>query len=413
MDRPLRIAMITTEGRGIYGPKDAPLSFGTAPQALIEGFDILFSGSCSADLSSATFYNQRASTYSSFDLHILSCNPVRVAQPVSKIASNITHHSLFVPRWGWLKTGYQGCIRAVRTKLKEIRPDIVHGQGTERECAICAALSGYPSVVTIHGVMRAIHDLTRSNYLNYYWFARHLETFALRRIRGVISISPYVEALVAPLTSRTWFIPNALQDFFFTPSSSRQRRPGPVRFVNVGVISPRKQQVELLEHLIDLRREVDFAITFVGKATKGNPYTKRFHELLQVADTTYGGFKHREYIPDEAFRDLYDDADAMIHFSTEESFGLTFAEALARNLTLFASDVGAIRQIAKGIPSCRIFAQGDFDGLSNSLRSWLRDAAHMLPRATTPNQLIASRYHPKVIAMKHLDVYREILQRTP
>ena len=130
-----------------------------------------------------------------------------------------------------------------------------------------------------------------------------------------------------------------------------------------------------------------------------------------MADTTYGGFKHCEHLPNEAFRGLYDEADAMIHFSTEESFGLTFAEALARNLTLFASDVGAIRQIAEGIPSCRIFAEGDFAGLTNSLRSWLRDVAYMVPRATTPNQLIASRYHPTVIAMKHLDLYREILQR--
>jgi hypothetical protein len=45
------------------------------------------------------------------------------------------------------------------------------------------------------------------------------------------------------------------------------------------------------------------------------------------------------------------------------------------------------------------------------LRSWLRDVAYMVPRATTPNQLIASRYHPTVIARKHLDLYREILQR--
>jgi glycosyltransferase involved in cell wall biosynthesis len=180
----------------------------------------------------------------------------------------------------------------------------------------------------------------------------------------------------------------------------------------VGVISHRKRQVELLEHLLRLRREVPFEFTFVGKAARGNPYAERFQELLQVADATYGGFKHREYLPDKMFRDLYDDADAMIHFSTEESFGLTFAEALARNLTLFASDVGAIRQIAEGIPSCRIFAQDDFGGLTDSLRSWLQNSGYIVPRATAPNHLIASRYHPNVIATKHLEAYREILQGT-
>lgn len=413
MNRPLRIAMITTEGRGTYGPATAPLSFGTAPQALIDGFAILGSGAEDAKSASSTTPPQSLCATPRFELHIVSCNPVRVSQPVTRIADHITHHSVFVPHWGWLKTLYQGCIRATRRKLREIQPNIVHGQGTERDCAICAAFSGYPNVLTIHGNMGAIFKVTNSKLLSYYWFAKHLETVALRRTQGVIAISPYVDALVSGETQRTWPVPNALQSFFFSPNASKKRRPGPARLVNVGVVSHRKRQVELLEHLLRLRRQVPFEFTFVGKVTPGNPYAIRFEELLKVADATYGGFKHREYLPDEAFRDFYDDADAMIHFSKEESFGLTFAEALARNLTLFASDVGAIRQIAEGIPTCRIFAQDDFHGLTNSLQSWLQDGGYAMPRATAPNQLIASRYHPKVIAMKHIEVYREILQRTP
>ena len=48
------------------------------------------------------------------------------------------------PKIGWLRTLYQGCVRATRRKLREIQPDIVHGQGTERDCAIGAVLSGFP-----------------------------------------------------------------------------------------------------------------------------------------------------------------------------------------------------------------------------------------------------------------------------
>jgi glycosyltransferase involved in cell wall biosynthesis len=389
----IKVALLTTDSREHFKDYSNPQPyFGTAPEALLEGFKMM-----PADI----------------EVHVVSCLQRPPVSSPKKLGDNIYYHALHVPSIGWMKTGYLGCIRAVRGKLQEIRPALVHGQGTERDCAICAVFSGFPNVLTIHGVMRAIFHVTRSRRFSYYWLAKHLETVTLRRTQGVITISPYVETLVSRYSKQTWFIPNALKLFFFDAMTDQPGRPGPARLVNVGVISHRKRQVELLEHLLELRREVSFDFTFIGKTSQGDPYTKRFQELLQVADSTYGGFKHCEYLPDEAFRGLYDDADAMIHFSTEESFGLTFAEALARNLTLFASDVGAIRQIAEGIPSCRIFAESDFDGLTNSLRSWLRDAAFTMPRATTPNRLIASRYHPKVIAMKHLEVYREILQRIP
>jgi glycosyltransferase involved in cell wall biosynthesis len=385
----MKVVFLTTDSREHFKDYGNPQPyFGKAPEALLEGFKTM---------------------PKEVEVHVVSCLQKTPISSPERLADNIYYHGLHVPNIGWMKTCYQGCIRAVRAKLSEIRPNIVHGQGTERDCAITAALSGYPSVVTIHGVMRAIHDLTKAKYFNYHWFARHLETFALGRVRGVIAISPYVDALVAPLTPRTWFIPNALQVFFFTPGLARQRQLGPARFVNVGVISPRKRQVELLEHLVELRREVEFEITFVGKANPSNPYAKRFSELLAACQGAHGGFRHVPFLEDLDFLNLYDSADAMIHFSKEESFGLTFAEALARNLPLFASDVGAIRQIAEDIPICQVFAVDDFRGLVATLKTWTQNRSNTESRAKDPNSIIESRYHPRAIAKHHLRVYREIL----
>jgi glycosyltransferase involved in cell wall biosynthesis len=181
--------------------------------------------------------------------------------------------------------------------------------------------------------------------------------------------------------------------------------------VNVGVISPRKRQVELLEHLSTLREAIKFNVTFIGKPSYGSTYTDRFLRLLRSINSRYGGFVHREFLSEEEFLKLYDMSDAMVHFSSEESFGLTFAEALARNLPLFASDVGAIRQIGDGIAECRIFAPDDFKGLIDSLRCWIKANAWTAARATLPNNLIAARYHPRVIAEGHLKVYRELAER--
>lgn len=383
----MKVALLTTDSREHFKDYANPQPyFGTAPEALLEGFKLL---------------------PREVEVHVVSCLQQMPPHSPAKLADNVFYHALHVPKSGWMRTGYQGCIRATRHKLREIRPDVVHGQGTERDCALAAALSGYTAVITVHGVMRAIHELSGGRAFSYYWFARHLETLALRRAAGVITISPYVDALVSPLTPTTWFIPNALQTFFLAPGPARVRRPGRPRFVNVGVISPRKQQVELLEHLAVLRHDVEFDITFVGKAAAGDPYTARFQALRSELDTRHGGFRHVESMTREDFLRLYDDADAMIHFSNEESFGLTFAEALARNLALFASDVGAIRQIGEGLPECRILDPRDFHGLTASLREWLAAGGHLQPRGPAPNRLIAQRYHPKVIAARHLQVYHE------
>lgn len=384
----IRVALLTTDSREHFKDYSNPQPyFGTAPEALLEGFKFL---------------------PGEVEVHVVSCLQQIPASSPEKLADNIYYHALEVAKFGWMKTGYQGCIRAVRRKLGVIQPDIVHGQGTERDCAISAALSSFPSVVTVHGVMRAIHALSGSSRLDYYWIASHLESFALKRTSGVVAISPYVDQLVKPLTTKTWFIPNALQ-LFFLETPRLQSMPNTVpTLVNVGVISPRKRQLELLEHLSLLREKARFNLTFIGKLSPGSTYSERFRHLLESVNNHYGGFVHQEFLSQDEFLNFYDSSDAMVHFSNEESFGLTFAEALARNLPLFASDVGAIRQIAEGIPLCRIFAPDDFSSLMNSLEDWINNDQWKKPRPPTLNQLIAARYHPKVIAERHLEVYQEI-----
>ena len=108
MEAPLvRIAFLTTDSRENFRDYlPAKAYFGTAPEALLQGFAAM----------------------RDIEVHVISCLQQRVG-PFEKLAENIDYHGLFVPRFGWMRTGYQGCVRAVRRKLKEVRPDVVHGQG--------------------------------------------------------------------------------------------------------------------------------------------------------------------------------------------------------------------------------------------------------------------------------------------
>src|SRR6476646_6144169 len=117
----MRIAILTTDNREHqrrYELTDP--YFGPAIEALLQGFARL----------------------PELEVHVISCTQRPMRAP-EKLGGNIWFHLLDVPKIGWLRTGYQGCVRAIRETLQALQPDLVHGQGTERECALSAVLSGF------------------------------------------------------------------------------------------------------------------------------------------------------------------------------------------------------------------------------------------------------------------------------
>ena len=113
----MKIVQLTTDAREHHKDYGNPRPFfGTAPAALLQGF----------------------AGQAGVEIHVVACVRRFMPTPV-QLADNIWHHTLLVPKWGWMTSLYRGCVRAVRRKLCELAPDIVHGQGTERDCAMTPA----------------------------------------------------------------------------------------------------------------------------------------------------------------------------------------------------------------------------------------------------------------------------------
>jgi glycosyltransferase involved in cell wall biosynthesis len=381
----MKIALLTTDNRehhrdyGALQPR-----FGTAPEALLQGFAGL----------------------SEVEVHVVCCTHQPLVSP-EQIAPNIFYHSVVVSKAGWMRTGYLGCIRAVRKKLAVIRPDIVHGQGTERDCAMAAVFSGFPNVLTIHGNMKAIAQMYGARFGSFHWLAAWLETLALRRTAGVFCNSAYTESLVAPRSRKTWRVPNALRLDFFTPVPAKAGVKVPV-LLNIGVVEPRKQQVELLAVARRLHeRGLKFELHFAGDQNTHTAYGARLAQDLAVAERA-GYARHLGALPGAEVIARMDAAQALIHVPSEEAFGLVVPEALARNLKVFASATGGIVDIAKGVADAELFPATDFASLENVLVRWLGAGC---PQPTNAATLMQARYHPKVVAQRHLEIYGEVLTR--
>jgi glycosyltransferase involved in cell wall biosynthesis len=381
----MRIAILTTDKREHERDYSNPkVTFGTAPEALLQGF---------------------AAT-PEHEIHVISC----VQQPMSspeKLADNIWYHGLLVPKAGWMRTFYQGCIRAVRKKLRELKPDIVHGQGTERDCALNAVFSGYPNVLTIHGNMKAIAELYRASIGSFFWLAGKLETFALSRTGGVFCNSAYTENLVASRAQRIWRVPNAMRAPFFSALPPSRKNDWPV-FLNIGVAEPRKRQREILLMARNLwKRRFRFEIHFAGLICPGMVYDDELLKLIAEAEAA-GYARHLGALQTDQLVSAMDAADALVHFPTEESFGLVVTEALARNLKLFASSVGGIMETASGVERVELFPANDFTALENSIAGWI---AAGCPHPVNAAEIMRQRYSPEIVARRHLEIYREILNK--
>ena len=381
----MRVVVLTTDSREHFRDyrNDQPY-FGAAPEALLQGF----------------------STLPDVEVHVVSCvrRPVRSPE---KIAANIWYHALVVPKIGWMTSGYLGCIRAVRRKLAELHPEIVHGQGTERECAITAVFSGFPNVLTIHGNMAELARHFDARLWSYHWVAARFEDFTLRSTSGVFCNSAYTESLVAPRARRTWRVPNALRAAFFAKPAGEPRAGRPV-LLNIGVVTPRKRQVELLDTAAAWHAAgLSFELHFIGACNVDCPDAYQRDFLARIREAEARGYaRYAGTLATDGLVEALDRAHAVIHFPSEEAFGLVVAEALARGLKFFGARVGGIPDIAEGMSGAELVEAGDWPGLRDAVGAWLRAGAP-LPRSVGAE--VEARFHPQVIALRHLEIYRETI----
>lgn len=377
----MKVAVITTDSREHfkeYG-KTVPY-FGTAPEALLQGFEQL----------------------PEVEVHVISCARARMQSPV-KLAPNMFFHGLYVRRMGWLGTAYQGCIRAVRKKLKEIQPDLVHGQGTERDCALDAVFSEFPSVLTIHGNMRLIAEVNRVKPFSPIWLAAQLEKITIPRSRGVVCITQYTQKAVADLAQRTWVVPNAVDKSFFQvnadPPADR-----PPRILSVGLVCVRKNQNAFIRSLDALARQRTFELLFLGGTTLGRAYDDEFLQLVRERPwCIYGGTVNRDQL-----KGHLREASALALPSLEDNCPMVVLEAMATGVPVVAAKVGGVPELVEEGKTGFFCDPLDAASISQAVEKMLTNRAAAREMAARAKEQALARFHPKVVAQQHLQIYKEV-----
>lgn len=378
----MKIALLTTDNRDHYRHYDQPVPyFGTAPEALLQGFAQL----------------------KGIEVHVVSCTQKPMPSP-AKLAPHIYFHSLPVPKIGWLRTAYQGCIRAVRKKLKEIQPDIVHGQGTERDCSISAVFSGFPNVLTIHGNMRLISKVNRAKPFSYQWLAARLEGITIPRSDGVVCITHYTQDAMRGFARRTWVIPNAVDASFFDVNAQPLSAAAP-RMLCVGHISFRKNQNAFIRALDPVAARRKFEVMFLGKTSPGQPYDEEFLQLVKERPwCRYEGMAGRDKL-----KELLRESTALALPSLEDNCPMVVLEAMAAGVPVMAANVGGLPDLVEDGATGFFCDPTNAASMSQATERVLEGGAVARELAQRAKARALEKFHPRVVAEQHVKVYQELL----
>jgi glycosyltransferase involved in cell wall biosynthesis len=380
----MRIAIVTTDVREFRRDYAGTIAtFGTAPTGLLEGL----------------------ARVSEVEVHVLSC----ARQPMKsqeKLADNIWFHSLHVPRLGWMRTAYQGCIRATRRKLHQIQPDIVHGQGTELDCALDAVFSGFPNVITIHGNMRLMAQLIAAKPFTFLWLAARLERLALPRSHGIICITHYTRDAVSNLARHTWILPNAVESSFFEVDAHPTVDETP-KLLCIGDICIRKNQNAFILALDSLAKRRKFEVVFLGAGRLEDPYVVEFQRLLESRPwCTRSGFVNRQQLGSHLQQ-----AALLVLPSLEDNCPMVVLEAMAAGVPVVAARVGGVPDLIVENQTGLFCNPLDGSSILAAVERVLSDPSAAADMARRAKINARARFHPDVIARRHIEIYQEVLSK--
>lgn len=299
-------------------------------------------------------------------------------------------------------------IRLWRTRvfLNKIKPDIVHGISNEHMYPWIAMHSGFPYIVTYHGILRELHKQPNPSQR----VLIRLEDEVFRQAQNAIIISPAVEKLVygdqPPGFVRRFHIPNAIaREFFEDKNRSRH-----VDLAMVGMIYPLKNThllVPIVERLRAEGKEIKAQI-FGGPVHAHRIYAEEIRGEIEARGLRgcieLSGQIENHLLPDQLGR-----CRILLHLSDFETSPMAIREAMALGLVPVARAVGGIPDMIQNNVNGILLNEPDFIAeASRHIGELLERPSEIQRLSRAARQSIRGTCDPDLIASKHFEAYRQV-----
>lgn len=295
--------------------------------------------------------------------------------------------------------------------IRQIGPDVVHGQGIEHQYGYAAVTARLPHLITIHGSCALANAIHPPPWFSRMRLAEWLEARCLRRARNLVVINPFIEQVLprSPPPRRLFHIPNAVAEPFFDPPTAPRQDN---LLLSIGAIERLKGADILLRAVAGLPdggRAV--RIKLIGQCPPGQ---EAYRAELETFARDHGlQVDWAGYLTAAAIARELRQCTALVHASHHENAPMAIAEALSTGTPVLAADVGGVRHMVQDGVTGGLFPRGDHQALAGHLQTVLADAALRARWSNAARAFARAQYHPQRVAELTRAAYATILQSEP
>jgi len=172
----------------------------------------------------------------------------------------------------------------------------------------------------------------------------------------------------------------------------------------VANVDARKNQIGLIRSLDDLAKQYSFELKFFGKCGE-DPYGQEFRRLVQARSwCVWRGMLDRDRLRLEFAK-----ATAVVLPTWEDNCPMVVLEAQAAGVPVIASNVGGVPDLIQDGVTGILTDPAQPETMPRALKRLLENPQLSKRLAQEGRKQALARFHPRVIAAKHLDIYRELI----
>jgi glycosyltransferase involved in cell wall biosynthesis len=346
-------------------------------------------------------------------LYVLTQSPHLASRVVSNLPNGTT--IIYVPliesAFDKLLFDYLPVSRALTATIREISPDLIHGQGTAKY--IYAAIrSRKKHIITMHGIYRNEMKVAKSKLSAWSKLARfvklRLEQHYVAKIINLIAITSEVSAYVRASAPHVQIfnIENTIDEEFFS----------------IEPLSADKSPTILFVAAITFRKGLDFLLAAFPEILRALPQAKlriagiwdwdpayvddlrfQYKHLIESGSVSFlGGITQAQLIAEMK------GACLLCLPSRAESAPMVISQAMASARPVVASSVGGIPNMITDGVNGRLWGVGDSASLSRILIGMLDDPAAAGRMGRNGRAMAFDRYWSQSVALKTVDAYVKV-----
>ncbi|NHI95029.1 MAG: glycosyltransferase family 1 protein [Candidatus Lokiarchaeota archaeon] len=281
--------------------------------------------------------------------------------------------------------------------------DLIHSHISA--AAFAATWLGIPTIFSLHGMFWKEQQFARKWYYKFPYILNTLRLkYALRKVKRLIAISPYVidefrENIAYPATNIE-LIENPVSDFFFNVKKNEFEG----LIFSPGAITPRKNQIEQVKAMNVIKKAgYDCKLILTGKISD-RAYFIQLKKSIKDFNLDNNIFILGEVSFDELLR-YYSEACVVTLSSKQETAPMVISEGMATGTPIIAPDICGVPYMITDNNDGFLINPTDYTNIAEKLIILLDDKKLREKIGKNAHNIAVERWKSELIVQKLIDLY--------